>query len=274
MAKPIHFDTSYQTFIGAPRLQDHGLHSASMVSLWGLFDGDDYSRISYDACRRVANHPTWWSGRESDMIVLDCEVIPLHASSRTERDAAHDQLIEAVKIYREAHPGNAIGYYSELPQLDFYGSLGNCGHQMWVHYKPHYENWVRNNKQFLYNYDDNIRTNNKGLAAVVDRVFPSVYPNAAHKDWSDWMQWWMVVLDGNVEQAEQYQKPIYVYLSPQWDGRSEYLQPGRWKQMLEYTLANKSVDGVVVYQSVAVGTVFDSSAAWWKETLEVRNVKD
>lgn len=269
--KPIHFDTSYTTLQNAPRLQDHGLHSATLVSQWGLFDGDDLSHISYEACRRVANHPEWWIGRESDMIVLDCEVIPLHSTSRKERDAAHDQLIEAVKIYREAHPGNAIGYYSELPQLDFYGPLGNSGLPEWAHYKAHYESWVRNNKQFLYNYDDNIRTNNKGLAAVVDRVFPSVYPTLAHKYWTDWMQWWMIVLDGNVEQAEQYQKPIYTYLSPQWDGKGEYVQPGRWKQMLEYALANRSVDGIVVYQSIPVGTEFNADAAWWKETLEVVN---
>lgn len=268
---PIYFDTSYTQFTGAPSLESHGLHSATLVSSWGLFDEPDTSKISFEKCRYAANHPTFWLGRESDMIVLDCETIDLHCEDLPLRDHNHDQLIEAVRIYREAHPGCAIGYYSELPQGNFYGGLYKTGDPIWSHYKAYYEQWVRNNKHPLTNLDDATlgRTKN-GLCSVVDRVFPSCYlPLLGDINADRAFDLWTASHDENVRQAVQYQKPIIVYLCPQFENTATYLPAGMFGRMIGHSLRNPSVDGVCVYQSVVPGTPFDASSDWWKETLTI-----
>lgn len=275
--KPICFDTSFQSFKNAPDLKSHGLHSATLINGWGLnktfSDGSsDLSQIDFDTCRYAANHPTFWKGREADMIVLDEESLPVHTEDRCHRDHIHDQLIEAVKIYREAHPGCAIGYYAMMPEDNFYGPLGNSGLPKWVHYKEYYDAWLVRNKHFRTNVDDKtLRTNNRGLAAYVDRVMPAVYP---YLPLPEYMTEWKIILDGNVKEATKYGKPVIPYLCPQFVDREAgfpYVPAGVWKEMLEHALANDNVDGVCVYQVVNPELNFDYEANWWLETLEVRN---
>lgn len=272
--KPVWFDTSITGFTGAPDLSAFGMHSATLVTSWGFFrtfgKEYDYSHVDFDTCKRVANHPTYWAGRESNMIVLDIETFDLHTHDLPARDNIHDQLIEAVQIYRNAHPGVAIGYYGNLPQVAFYPPLYGSD-PIWAQYKPDYETWVKNNKQFLTNLnDETLAVTRKGLCAAVDRVFPSCY----HADkialpMPQNMKWWKAMHDGNVVESLQYQKPIIPYLSPQYQARGEYFDAGVWREMLQHSLDNPNTDGVCIYQAVTAGTKFDASDPWWTETLEI-----
>lgn len=272
--KPIWFDTSITGFTGTPDLSAFGMHSATLVTSWGFFRAFgkeyDYSHVDFDTCKRVSQDQKFWAGRESDMIVLDIETFDLHTPDLPLRDTIHDQLIEAVQIYRDAHPGVAIGYYGNLPQVAFYPPLYGSD-PIWAHYKPYYETWVANNKQVFSNLDDaTLEKTQKGLCAAVDRVFPSCYhadkialPMPAN------LKWWKAMHDGNITESLQYQKPVIAYLTPQYLGKGEYFPAGVWKEMLLHSLNNKNVDGVCVYQSVTAGTEFDPAANWWTETLEV-----
>lgn len=272
--KPIWFDTSITSYNNAPDLSAFGLHSATLMTAWGfcrkLGGQYDYSHVDIETVKRVANDPVYWIGKESNMLVLDLEIFDLHTTDLPLRDHYHDQLIEAAKIYRNAHPGIAIGYYGLLPQITFYPPLYGSD-PAWDHYKPDHDKWIANNKQVLGNLDDaTLRKTHKGLCSVVDRVFPSCY----HADkkalpMPENMRHWKAMHDGTVKESLRYQKPIIAYLTPQYEGRGELFPVGVWKEMLTHSLANKNVDGVCVYQSVVAGTEFDASAPWWTETLEV-----
>lgn len=273
--KPVWFDTSINAFKNAPDLKSFGMQSAALLTAWGFFRQlggvYDYSHIDMDTVRRTANHPTWWLGKEASMIVLDVESLDLHTPDLPLRDHVHDQLIETVQIYRSAHPGVAIGYYSAMPQKAVYAPLYATGDPLWSSYKDNHAEWRANNKHVLSNLDDaTLKSNRKGLCSVVDRVLPSCY--SAKKvalPLPERMKEWKAIHDGNIEESLQYQKPIVAYLSPQYQGAGEYFPAGVWREMLQHSLDHKYVDGVCVFQSGIAGTEFDPTANWWTETLEV-----
>lgn len=272
--KPVWFNTSINGFKNAPDLSKFGMHSATLMSAWGFFrklGGEyDYSHIDMDTVKRVSQEQTFWDGKESNMLVLDFEMLDLHTPDLPLRDHYHDQLIETVQIYRSAHPGLAIGFYGEMPQVAFYPPLYGSD-PVWNGYKPHWEIWTANNKQFFTNLDDaTLAETKKGLCAVVDRVFPSCYSGSkAALPFPANLKYWKASHDGNVTESLQYQKPIIPYLSPQYQARGEYFPAGVWGEMLQHSLDNPNIDGVCIYQAVVAGTEFDATAAWWTETLEV-----
>lgn len=264
MLKKIAFDTSLDGFQNLPDLRGLGFARASLVTGWGLYRkvGGEYDldHIDMETAKRAANHPTWWKGRESDMIVLDEEALELHSDDLPVRDHQHDQLIECLQIYRQAHPGNAIGYYSRLPQR-WPAFSGNEDASIAA--------WRARNRQFLQNVDDRtLQQTNRGLAAHVDRVFPSLY-------------WWYELpgrfddytrfVDRNLEEAAIYNKPVFAYLCPQQQQPGfAYWQPGVWRRMLEYVLHHSLVDGVVIHVVVnADNKQWNDRSDWWIETQEV-----
>lgn len=277
--KPIWFDTSITGFANAPDLRTFGMHSATLMTAWGFFrklGGEyDFSHIDMDTVKRVAQEQKFWDGKESDMVVLNVEALDLHTPDLPLRDHYHDQMIEAVQIYRNAHPGLAFGFYGVLPQNAFYPPLYGTD-AVWDHYKPHYDTWVANNKHVLSNLDDlTLETTCKGICSVVDRVFPACYSGSkAALPMPGALKYWKASYDGNVTESLQYQKPIIAYLTPQYQGRGEYFDAGVWREMLQHALNNKCVDGVCIYQAVVAGTAFNPNAAWWTETLEVIGYKE
>lgn len=274
--KPIYFGNSAFNYAGLPDIGPLGIKKLTEITPWGFYrkvNGVyDEDHIDMDTCRRVANDPEFWKGRESDMIVLDEEMLKQSDPDLCRRDIVHDELIEALKIYREARPGQAIGYYARLPEHNFYGPLGNSGYPEWAHYKDYYAAWVEHNKYLNQNINNKtLERVNRGLSAQVDRVFPSCYCNLAISTLPDFIKWWKIVIDGNVEEAAKYNKPIYPYLSPQFNGRLHegFLPKGMFGEILEHTLSNPLVDGVVIYQTVPNQTPFDATADWWVELLAV-----
>jgi len=271
--KPVYFDSTIEVFTNRPDLRSLGFAQVTLITAWGLHgrigNTYDFTRLNLDTCRTVANYPGWWDSRKSDAIVLDEEHMPMHTDDLVARDVVHDQLIEAVRVYRLAHPGVAIGYYAKMPELDFYSSLkrkfpnGGWGDQSAA------QAWLEHNRQFVENVNNrNLTYHRRGLLSQVDRVYPSVYQHWTNGDVMDPFEVWKVVHDGNVEQAEQYQKPIMPYLSPKLHGGGEYLPAGTWQKMLEHSLDHPSVDGVVIFQGTNVTTEWDESATWWIETKQ------
>ena len=259
MIKPILFDTSMAMYTNAPDFRSLGFGSATLVSDWGLFAENDVSKIDFEACRYASNHPTWWADKASDMIVLDEEHLDHHATDARVRDQNHDQLIEAIQIYRKAHPGLAIGCYGIMPERSYASILTKSSSQ--------YKTWQARNKQLLTNLDNETgKTTKRGLASYVDRVCCSCY------GW-DSFELWDKYTRNSITEASIYNKPIFVYLCPQKEpGTGEpwlFYEDGTWAKMLETVLKNKLVDGVIVYQALQAGSKFDESARWWQETLKV-----
>lgn len=267
MRKPIWFDSSIENFNGAPDVTKFGFARATLITMWGLYRevGGKYDddHIDMDVCRRAANHSTYWKGREGHMIVLDEESLNPHVADLCQRDHIHDQLTEAVEIYRRAHPSKVIGYYGVLPQISY-----DAGYPV---DSPQYHAWTERNQQFLTNLDDHtLAVTKRGVASVVDRVFPSIY---WHKPLPESFDEWARLAEQTLIGAEIYQKPIIPYLMPlQYvDGEYPLWPVGQWQRMLQWTLARPEVTGVVVYLPTPGGTQWDENATWWKETLEVVN---
>ena len=268
--KPIYFDTANDVFVGMPDLREIGFARATLMGDWGHFrrigDEYDYSNVDPETAKITASYPGYWDDKLMDMIVLDEESIPVHTDDLPQRDVYHDQLIEVVRIFREAHPGLAIGHYAKMPESNFYGPLIKAQGEGWGPIS-YYEEWLEHNKQWLSNLNDStLKKTRRGLASQVDRVLPALYN---HWNQGDWMAIWKIVHDGVIEEAEKYHKPIMPYLSPQFKGFAPYYEPGEWAEMLGYSLAHPSVDGVVIFQSIPIGTQWDESASWWQETLSV-----
>lgn len=267
--KPIYLDSSFDK-PNAPDFQSLGFSRATLLTAWGFYrtlnGAIDTDHIDLDVCRRVANHPTWWETQKDWMLVLDEEFLKVHTEDQPERDHIHDQLIDCVRIYREAHPHKAIGIYSMLPERNVYGAVygSDPTSPYYEKYKAYYESWLEHNKQFLTNLnDDTLQPTQRGLASQVDRVFPGIY------SWFDLpaqMDLWKRQHDMNVWQAEQYQKPIMPYLCPQNQqvGGFPYYGEGVFAEMLAHSLAHPSVDGVLVYVS-GLDWSTQADAPWWNE---------
>ena len=258
--KPICFDSSIDTYVGCPDYRKLGFSGVSLVSAWGLNktlpDGSiEWGRIDPETCRYAANHPTWWTGREKDMIVLDEETLDHHHPDFLIRDANHDQLIEAVRIYRESHPGNAIGVYGIMPERNYASMKPNS---------PEGKVWKQRNRELLSNIDNGTgKKTKKSLSAIVDRVFCSCY------GWEDYpIGWenWIAYSTNSIKEATIYDKPVFVYLCPQKEPATGepfvHYTNGTWKKMLDWSIANPLVDGVVIYQVVQPETVWNESAPW------------
>lgn len=261
MSKPILFDTSMLTYTDGPDYHSLGFGSATLVSQWGLHatlpDGSvDYTRVDPETCRYCAYHPTWWVDKKTDMIVLDEESLDhFHPDARV-RDEHHDQLIEAIRIYRKAHPGLAIGCYGIMPQRSYASIQAKSS--------PDYKAWQKRNKMLLTNIDNETgKTNRRGLSSYVDRICCSCYGWDSFENWEKYTR-------NSITEAAIYDKPIFVYLCPQKEADGfPFYNEGTWGRMLEMVLENKLVDGIIVYQVLQAGDKFDESARWWKETLKV-----
>jgi len=274
--KPIYFDHTIEMFRKLPDLRKMGFPRATLITSWGLYEtvrGDyDTSRIDTETCRRTATEPTWWNERQADMIVLDEEHLDMHSDDLCRRDITHDQCIEAIRIYRAAHPGVAIGYYAKLPEASFYAPLIHAMPTSGWGPRQVYLDWVEHNTQFSGNVNNGtLKLHNRGLLSQVDRIFPSMYQHWKDATNVDPLEVWKHFHDGTIAECEQYQKPIMPYLSPRFAGSAEYFAPGVWREMLRHSLAHPSVDGVVIYQGTSEETDWDEYAIWWKETLEVHN---
>lgn len=263
MRKPILFDTSRLAIINPPDYQSFGFGHATTVHNWGLYAIEngvyDLSRIDLNACRIAANSKDWWSKLQG-MIVLDEEYLDHNAPDKMTRDHNHDQLIEAIKIYRLAHPGLAIAMYGIMPERS-YASLLPKTHD-------DYKKWQARNRELLSNVDNTTgEKERKGLSAYVDRVCPSC------KGWGGSFSDWHRYMTQQVAEAKIYNKPIFPFLMPQLDLANEkypYYNDGTWGKMLDATLSNDNVDGVIVYQEALTPTwkEFDASEKWWQETVQ------
>ena len=267
--KLVYFDSTLDTFSNAPNVVSLGFARANLITSWGLFRKSngvyDTTRIDMDTVRSAFNYPEFWRGKETYPIIIDEEYLNYHDGNR---DTAHDQIIEVLRYYRSRLPGLSVGLYARLPEINFYGPLIKYS-KLFGNNIDYYLDWRDHNKDFFTNTNEATRKKTKrGLASQVDRVYPSIYSPLEYLG-DEWMKYWQVAFDANVAEAEQYQKPIYPYLSPQYSAIGKFFSPGLWKEMLTHALNHPSVDGVVVHLTVPTHMPWNDDAIWWKETNEV-----
>lgn len=273
MTKRIYFDTTIDTFANAPDMRVDGFARATLMGNWGLFatvNGVyDTSKIDMETVKAAFSYPEYWRGRLSDPVIIDEEYLDYHGGNR---DAAHDQIIEVLRYYRYRLPGLAIGLYARLPEINFYGPLIKYSSIFGTNI-DYYEDWQDHNGHFFSNTNEATRRKTKrGLASQVDRVYPSIYSPLEYLG-DTWMKYWKIAFDSNIVESEQYHKPIYPYISPQYHSTGAFFSAGLWKEMLSHAMNHPSVDGVVVHLTVPHGTPWDDGADWWTETLAVKELR-
>lgn len=268
MKKPIYFTNTISAYKNAPDVVSLGFAQSVLLTSWALFrnvpgSGYDTDHIDMDAVRKAASNTTWWEKYRGQMIVIDEESLPWYTDDRPQRDHIHDQLIEAVQIVRQYHPGVAIGYYMRMPNRDYWIAIGSKKAKA-------YKEWQERNTQTLSNLDDMSLTETRlGVAKQVDRVFPSLY---SFYDMPANMAAWKLYADRNIEQALIYQKPIIPYLCPnqQQPGYPQYAA-GIFKEQVEHVLSNPAVDGVTIFPIITPNEQFDENWDWWKELIAIKD---
>jgi hypothetical protein len=265
--KPIYFDSSIEGFSSIPDFESLGFARSTLVTAWGLFAsiGNQYDddHIDLEVCKRVANDKTYWKGRETHAITLNEEWLEWNSADLPKNDHIHDQLIGAVKIYRMAHPGKAIGYYARMPITDYWTPQKPASDPAWAV-------WRKANRQVDNNlHDGDLSVVAKGPACYVDRVFPSLY---MHYALPANMPQYKRYVDAMLIEAATYRKPIIAYLSPQQQTDTFPMFPREsWREMLRYVYGHPLVDGVSVFVLPLGDKKWDESAEWWLEVKQLRS---
>jgi hypothetical protein len=267
--KPIYIDSSIEGFSGIPDFEAQGFARSTLVTAWGLFAriGNQYDsdHIDLEVCRRVAHDKAYWKGRETHSIVLNEESLEWNGTDRLRLDHIHDQLIDAVKIYRVAHPGKVIGFYARMPVRDYWTPQLPASHADWA-------KWRASNRQFDKNLNnETLAVIPKGPACYVDRLYPSLYMSYALPDK---MGEYKKFVDANLAEAATYKKPIIAYLSPQQqiDGFPMFPRAS-WREMLRYVYGHPLVDGISVFVLPTGDTKWNESSEWWLEVMALRSEK-
>ena len=129
----------------------------------------------------------------------------------------------------------------------------------------------------------------KVLADHVDVVFPRLYVDYQNQ-WQDWV----TTAVANIQQAKQYNKPVYVFLMPQYaDSSRAFIDGPAWRLVLE--TAYQYADGVVIWggwdlvNNPSTGPIAwatysqagdpsacsaaDLPTSWWCQTLDFMKTK-
>ena len=116
-----------------------------------------------------------------------------------------------------------------------------------------------------YNEWIDLNTGLHEIAEQVDIIFPSLYT------FYDDREGWKIYAEEMLKEAKKNNKPIYVYLCPQYHGSNrfrgwDFLEGEYWKIQLE--MVYKYADGVVIWSRKLNAKDWDKDRAWWQETIK------
>jgi hypothetical protein len=175
------------------------------------------------------------------VVFLDYEVWPL-------RDAAPEKIAsniikfnQVLEIAREIAPSATVGYYGLMPCREYWGLV--------EHNEQKIAQWKECNRQ------------GERIAEHVDVIFPSLYT------FYDNQVAWDAYAKGMIEEARRYNKPVYVFLWPEFHVSNILLRgtniPAKfWRHQLEFCRA--LADGIVIWGGWK--EQWNETADWWVET--------
>jgi hypothetical protein len=187
-------------------------------------------------------------------ICLDIEHWPLHNKSKEVIDNNIRMLNIIFDRFKSAFPESNIGYYGIFPIRDY-----------WV---P-----VKNDTNKIRLWDEKNQYLNQ-LAENMDVIFPSLYTFYKDRDG------WLTYAKSNIAQARKYNKPVIVFLWPQYHTSNkfrslDFLEYDYWTLQLD--TAYKYADGIVIWTPAGkMKSQWDETADWWRATrhfIQSRNIK-
>ena len=193
------------------------------------------ARLSSEKVRDVAN-----SSRD-----MQVNLVSLDMESWDRFDfATPDKILEAIRLYRDAHPDAVVGLYATVPQNTYAWS-----------------------KDKVNQYDE-INARYSKVADAVDYLSPSLY-NYNGADFSQWLEG----AKYNIEAARRYSssKKIYPYITPEVrvGGATRWLSYDEMAERLQ-ALRELGADGCIVWassrsrDSSGEAPVLDPAKGWLK----------
>ncbi len=181
---------------------------------------------------------------DADTLYVDIENWPLLGVTDTVRSRHIDNYVRTAEIIRRAMPRVKFGIYGIAP-LCVYWPI------------------VRQDKQQLAEWRSANRDLQR-LAVMVDYVLPSLY--TFYDDPAGWDQF----ASASIEEARQYEKPIYPFLWYEYfDGnrllRGREVDAHAWSD--ELSLCRAQADGIVLWGGSERN--WSESASWWQAVLSL-----
>lgn len=182
---------------------------------------------------------------ETGLTCIDIEHWPLHGDSQVVAQSTA-KYIQIAKWFHAISPTLKIGYYGNLPLRDYWRAIKGTNDRK-------YREWQTENDRI------------KAIASAVDVLFPSLY--TFYPDKNGWEKYAVA----QIREARRFNKPIYVFLWPQYHDsnrflRGKYISADFWRFQLE--TAHKYADGIVIWGGWADNgpAEWDENAPWWGVT--------
>ena len=230
---------------------------------WNIAGGDN---PFYDAPNKVLVKK--WAKEITDKIgFLDIEHLPVTfiddwdddwvantppvKITDADRNRAIKELVSIVDWVHEANPKVLIGYFGILPQREYWSFIQPAKMQ------ENLNKLQQRNKKF------------RKLAEHVDIIFPSLYT------FYNKPEEWKIYAKGMLEEARQYNKPIYAFVWPMYHTSNttlgdQFIGGDFWRLQLE-TIYKLGFDGVVIWggskKQWKVSALDADPDNWWYQTL-------
>lgn len=223
-----------------PDLSRYGMEPIALLgtrALWGgRHAGDNIDLVSIN--QSLSRLPA-----DTKVVCLDIEHWKLTDTEKASGNMA--RLSSVLALFQRRLPGREIGYYGLTPERNYWAPVKQDQQAM--------TQWQSHNRKVA------------PLADKADAVFPSLYtfyPNP---------EGWRKYALANIREARQYNKPVYVFLWPQFHDSNRRLKHqdlprNFWRQQLELVKAH--ADGVVIWTPASARLEWQDDNPWWLETRD------
>lgn len=195
------------------------------------------------------------AAKKYEYFTIDIEhwKVKLNEHSEEEVRESIDKYLRIMAWMREVAPSLKLGVYGVPPIRDYWTPVN--GHPAAM------KSWRRIN-QFL-----------KPIADAADFIAPSLYT------FYDRVPGWVKYASANIEEAQQFGKPVYPYLWCRYHGsnrplRNQFIRGDFWRAQLE-TVRDRGANGVVLWDWAGHDRPrtynIDTTQAWWQETVKFKS---
>ncbi|MBD1823596.1 hypothetical protein H6F51_13995 [Cyanobacteria bacterium FACHB-DQ100] len=214
----------------------------------GFWKNKDRSRPDRDACQQNART----AAKDFSHFVIDIEHWKMNIN-QAGKDTVQGNIkkyVEIIQWMREAAPALKLGVYAVPPVRDYWTPVRNqpAGLTSW-----------RAVNQFL-----------KPIAEAADFIVPSLYT------FYDDIPGWVTYARGNIEEAQQFGKPVYPFLWCRYHTSNrlrgnQFIEGDFWRTQLE-TVRDRGANGVVLWDWFGHDSprtnILDTRQGWWQETVK------
>lgn len=214
----------------------------------GFWKNNDRSRPDRDACQRNART----AAKDFSHFVIDIEHWQVNINQDGKDKVQHsiNKYVDVIQWMREAAPSLKLGVYGVPPVRDYWTPVRN---------QPGDKTSWRSVNQFL-----------KPIAEAADFIVPSLYT------FYDDIPGWVAYARGNIEEAQQFGKPVYPFLWCRYHTSNrlrgnQFIEGNFWRTQLE-TVRDQGANGVVLWDWFGHDNprtnILDTRQAWWQETVK------